>query len=110
MCDYNSSRGLGPTRLRVGRVVNLFVTTFKRKKVGRKNKGTVLFLKVLENKVMPERIENYYVCARNSETRTTYVRVEDMCTLLAEVADRLGDPTIVNLVPISHAFPVSWIA
>jgi hypothetical protein len=91
-------------------MVHLVVTTFKRKSVGRKFQGRVLFMKVLERVVMPKRIHNYYVCAATGETTVKYVRVEDMCTLMAEVPDRAGRPNFVNLVPISHAFPISWVA
>jgi len=92
----------------VGRIVNLFVITYKRKTLGPKNKGTVLFMKVFEYNVMPERVDNFYVCAKNSTTVPKFVRVEDFCTLLAEVDSRSGNPDEVNLVPIAHAFPVTW--
>jgi hypothetical protein len=91
-------------------MVQLVATTFKRKSVGRKYKGTVLFMKMLQHDVMPEKVHNYYVCAKNRSTAVQYVRVQDLCTLLAEVPDRAGDANKVNLVPICHAFPVSWIA
>ena len=95
--------------LRVGRMVNMFVITYKRKRVGRKYQGTVLFLKMLQHNVMPERVQNFYVCAAISETSVKYVRVQDLCTLLAEVEPRTVSPNMVNLVPIAHAFPVSWV-
>jgi hypothetical protein len=91
-------------------MVNLFITTYKRKSVGPKYKGTVLYMKIMEHNVRPERIDNFYACARNSETSTKFVRVADLCTLLAEVNDRSGNPNVVNLIPIAHAFPISWIA
>ena len=96
-------------RLRVGRMVNLFVITYKRKTVGRQYQGTVLFMKMLQHTVMPERVDNFYACAADSETTEKYVRVQDLCTLLAEVKPRTWNPNMVNLVPIAHAFPVSWI-
>jgi hypothetical protein len=96
-------------RLRVGRIVSLFVITYKRKAVGPTYKGTVLFMKVLQHNVMPERVDNFYVCAKNSTTIDKFVRVEDFCTLLAEVDSRSGNPNEVNLVPVAHAFPVSWV-
>ena len=97
-------------RVRVGRMLNLFITTYKRKSLGPKYQGTTLFMKMMEHKVMPERIDNYYRCASISETTPVYVRVEDLCTLLAQVADHSGNPNMVNLLPLAHAFPVSWIS
>jgi hypothetical protein len=96
--------------LRVGRMVSLFVVTFKRKHVGPKYQGTVLFVKMLQHNVMPERVDNFYVCVENSETSEKYVRVQDLCTLLAEVKPRSLHPNMINLVPIATAFPVSWVA
>jgi hypothetical protein len=93
----------------VGRIVNLFVASYKRKTLGPKYQGTVLFMKVLEHKVMPERVDNFYVCANNSETSPKFVRIEDFCTLLAEVKARSEKPNEVNLVPVAHAFPMSWM-
>lgn len=90
-------------------MVNMFVITYKRKRVGPKYKGTILFLKMLQHNVMPERVDNFYACAANSETSVVYVRVQDLCTLLAEVAPRTASQNMVNLVPIAHAFPVSWV-
>jgi hypothetical protein len=95
--------------LRVGRTVNLLVIPFKRKQVGPKYQGTMLFMKMLQHNVMPERVDNFYACAKNSETTVRYIRVQDLCTLLAEVEPRTGAPNMVNLVPIAHAFPVSWV-
>jgi hypothetical protein len=94
----------------VGRLVNLYITTYKRKTVGPKYKGVYLFMKMLVHTVQPERVDNFYRCAKISDTNPTFVRVADLCTLLAEVPDRSGDPTMVNLLPLAHAFPVSWIA
>ena len=91
-------------------MVNLAVTTYQRKNVGRKYKGTVLFLRILEYTNTPTKVENYFVCSRISRTVERWVRVEDMCTLFAEVDDKDGDEAKVNLLSISHAFPVSWIA
>lgn len=88
----------------------MFVIPYKRKRVGPKYQGTVLFVKMLQHNVMPERVDNFYVCAENSETSVKYVRVQDLCTLLAEVEPRTPNPNMVNLVPIAHAFPVSWVA
>ena len=90
-------------------MINMFVVTYKRKRLGPKYKGTVLFLKMLEHNVMPERVQNFYACAAISETSVKYVRVQDLCTLLAEVDPRTVSPNMVNLVPIAHAFPVSWV-
>ena len=90
-------------------MVNMLFITFKRKRVGPKNQGTILFMKVLQNNVMPERVDNVYACAENSETTARYVRVQDLCTLLAAVRPRTVSPNMVNLVPIAHAFPVSWV-
>ena len=81
----------------------MFVVRYQRKQIGRCYKGTVLFMKMLQHNVMPERVDNFYVCAENSATSVKYVRVQDLCTLLAEVS------AMVNLVPIAHAFPVSWV-
>jgi hypothetical protein len=88
----------------------MYVVPYKRKAVGRKYKGTILFMKILQHNVMPERVDNFYVCAANSETSVKYVRVQDLCTLLAEVNPRTVNPNMVNLVPIAHAFPLSWVA
>ncbi len=90
-------------------MVHLSVITYKRKQVGPKYQGTVLFMKVLQHNVMPERIANFYSCAEISETSIQYVRVQDLCTLLAEVEPRSRELGMVNLVPIAHAFPVSWV-
>lgn len=92
-------------------MVNMFVINYKRKRVGPKYQGTVLLLKMLQHNVMPERVQNFYACAVNSETSVKYVRVQDLCTLLAEVKPRTESPNMVNLVPIAHAFPVSchWV-
>ena len=87
----------------------MIVINFKRKNVGRQYKGTVLFIKMLQHNVMPERVDNFYECAAISETSVKYVRVQDLCTLLAEVKPRTVSPNMVNLVPIAHAFPVSWV-
>jgi hypothetical protein len=94
----------------VGRIVNLFVVNYKRKQVGPKYQGKVLFMKIEEHKVTPERVDNFYACAAISATSVKYVRVQDLCTLLAEVKPRTVDPSMLNLVPIAHAFPVSWVA
>jgi hypothetical protein len=59
---------------------------------------------------MPERVENFYACAEFNETSLKYVRVQDLCTLLAEVNPRTVRANTINLVPIAHAFPVSWVA
>jgi hypothetical protein len=88
--------------------VQLVKITYKRKRVGPKNQGTVLFMKMMQHNVMPERVDNFFVCASNSDTTMKYVRVQDLCTLLAEVNPRSDNVNIVNLVPIAHAFPVSW--
>ena len=96
--------------MRVGRMVSLFVVPYKRKQVGPKYQGKILFMKILEHNVMPEKVDNFYACAAISETSVKYVRVQDLCTLLAEVNPRTVDPNMVNLVPIAHAFPVSWVA
>ena len=117
MCDYFStpSSRSAVGRLRVGRMVNLFVVSFQRKALGPKYKGTVLLMCMEEHLVMPESVENYYRCASDSTTANVFVRVADLCTLLAEVPDRpcrehLGDPDMVNLIPLATAFPVSWIS
>jgi hypothetical protein len=55
-------------------------------------------------------VENFYACAANSETSVKFVRVQDLCTLLAEVSPRTVNPNMINLVPIAHAFPLSWVA
>jgi len=94
--------------LKVGKTINLFTLTYKRKRVGPKYQGTMLFLKMLQHNVMPKRVDNFYECAANSATSVAYVRVQDLCTLLAEVKPRSMKPNMVNLVPIAHAFPVSW--
>lgn len=91
-------------------MVRMFVVTYKRKRVGRKYKGTILFLEMLQHNVMPERVDNFYACAEESDTSGRYVRVQDLCTLLAEVKPRTERPSMVNLVPIAHAYPVSWVA
>ena len=67
-------------------------------------------LLVLENNVVPVKVDNFYVCDRETNTSEKYVRVSDMCALLAEVDDRTGNPNKHNLLPIAHAFPISWIA
>ena len=90
-------------------MLNLITIPYKRKRVGPKYKGTVLFMKILQHDVMPERVDNFYACAKISETNVKYVRVQDLCTLLAEVKPRTVNPNMVNLVPIAHAFPVSWV-
>jgi len=95
--------------LRVGRMVNLLFIKFKRKRVGPKYQGTILFINMLQHNVAPERIDNFYACEASSETTARYVRVQDLCTLLAEVNPRTVSPNMVNLVPIAHAFPVSWV-
>jgi hypothetical protein len=97
-------------RLRVGKVIQLVVTTYQRKTVGPRYKGVVLFVKMLEYNVMPERVDNFYVCPPENESSLKFVRVEDLCTLLAQVKPRTGNVNEVNLVPIAHAFPVMWIA
>jgi hypothetical protein len=86
------------------------ITTFKRKQMGRKYQGKVLFMLVLERSRIPVKVDNYYVCDRVANTTEKYVRVSDMCALLAEVDDRDANPSKINLVPIAHAFPISWIA
>jgi hypothetical protein len=96
--------------LRVGRIVSLHVVPYKRKRVGPKNKGEMLFMKIKQHNVMPEKVDNFYACAAVSDTSIKYVRVQDLCTLLAEVKPRTVSPNMVNLVPIAHAFPVSWVA
>jgi hypothetical protein len=96
--------------LQVGRFVSLYVVPYKRKSVGPKYKGEILFMRMQEHNVRPEQIDNFYACARVSQTSVKYVRVNDLCTLLAEVEPRLVSTTMVNLVPIAHAFPVSWVA
>ena len=90
-------------------MVNMFAITYKRKRVGPKYQDTVLFMKMLQHNVMPELVDNFNVCAEISETSVTYVRVQDLCTLLAEVNPRTVNPNMVNLVPIAHAFPVYWV-
>ena len=90
-------------------MVSLFVVPYKRKNVGPKYKGEVLFLRMQEHNVRPENVDNFYACASVSATSVKYVRVQDLCTLLAEVKPRTVNPSVVNLVPITHAFPVSWI-
>jgi hypothetical protein len=95
--------------LRVGRTVHMLSIDFKRKRVGPQYKGTVLFMKMLQYNVMPERVENFYACAAMSETSEKYVRVQDLCTLLAEAPHRSGRDNMIDLVPIAQAFPVSWV-
>jgi hypothetical protein len=90
-------------------MVNMFVISYKRKRVGPKYQGEVLFMKMLQHNVMPERVDNFYACAAISTTTVKYVRVQDLCTLLAEVKPRTVAPNMVNLVPIAHAFPMSWV-
>ena len=90
-------------------MTNLIVITYKRKKVGPRYQGTILFMKMMQHNVMPERVDNFYACAAISETSLRYVRVQDLCTLLAEVNPRTVSPNMVNLVPIAHAFPLSWV-
>jgi hypothetical protein len=94
----------------VGRLICMNVVPYKRKTVGPKYQGTILFMKIQQHNVMPERVDNFYACAANSETSVKYVRVQDLCTLLAEVNPRTVSPNMVNLVPIAHAFPLSWVA
>ena len=94
--------------LQVGRVVNMCFVRYQRKQVGPKYKGTMLFMTMLQHNVMPERVDNFYACAAISDTSVKYVRVQDLCTLLAEVAPRTESPNMINLVPIAQAFPVSW--
>lgn len=117
MCDYFStpSRRNAVGRLRVGRLQNLFVVSYQRRTLGPKYKGAFLLMCMEQHLVMPQRVDNFYRCAKDSATETVFVRVEDLCTLLAEVPDRpsrehLGDPDMVNLLPLAHAFPVSWIS
>ena len=81
---------------------------YQRKQVGPKYKGTMLFMTMLQHNVMPERVDNFYACAAISDTSVKYVRVQDLCTQLAEVAPRTERPNMINLVPIAQAFPVSW--
>jgi hypothetical protein len=95
--------------VRVGKIINLYVTSYKRNSLGPKYKGVLMFMLVDQHKVMPERIDNFYSCAADSETSLKFVNVEDLCTLLSLVNARSGDPTMVNLVPVAHAFPISWI-
>lgn len=93
----------------MGKLVNMFVVTYKRKQVGPKYQGTILFMKMLQHNVMPKRVANFYECPAINETSVRYVRVEDLCTLLASVKPHTERPGMVNLVPIAHAFPVSWV-
>jgi hypothetical protein len=94
--------------LKVGKTLQVMIVTYKRKRVGPKYKGTVLFMKMMQHNVMPTMVDNFFTCAVTCETSLQYVRVQDLCTLLAEVAPRSENPNMVNLVPIAHAFPVSW--
>lgn len=94
----------------MGRLISLYVVPYKRKSVGPKYKGEVLFMRMKEHNVMPERVDNFYACAERSATSVKYVRVQDLCTLLAEVKPRTVSANMVNLVPIAHAFPLSWVA
>ena len=96
--------------MRVGRIIKLHVTSYQRKSIGPKFRGPLMFMQVEQHKVMPERIDNFYSCAKDSETSPRFVHVENLCTLLASVADRSENPSMVNLIPIAQAFPVSWIA
>ena len=91
-------------------MVNMYIVTYKRHRVGPKYQGTIMFVKMLQHNVMPERVDNFYACRKKSETSVKYVRVQDLCTLLAEVRPRTEQPNVINLVPIAHAFPVSWVA
>ena len=75
MCDYYTAARSGPGVLRVGKLICLYVIPYKRKRVGPKYKGTVLFMKILQHNVMPERVDNFYACAAESETTVKYVRV-----------------------------------
>jgi hypothetical protein len=93
----------------VGKLVNMFVVTYKRKQVGPKYQGTILFMKMMQHNVMPKRVFNFYECPSINETSVRYVRVQDLCTLLATVSPHTASPNRVNLVPIAHAFPVSWV-
>jgi hypothetical protein len=99
----------------VGRIVDLHITPYRRNRLGPKFKGNLLHMRIEQNVVMPERIGNFYRCKKDAETNTVFVRVADLCTLLAEVPDRpckehSGDPSMINILPLAHAFPVSWIA
>ena len=94
----------------MGRLDSLFVVPYKRKRIGPKNKGEILFMRMKQHNVRPENIDNFYACAAASSTSIKYVRVQDLCTILAEVKPRVPNHAMVNLVPIAHAFPVSWIA
>lgn len=92
----------------MGRTVQVIVIDYKRKRVGPKYKGTVLFMKMMQHNVRPESVDNFFVCSEDNEKSLKYVRIQDLCTLLAEVDPRCGKQGLVNLVPIAHAFPVSW--
>ena len=94
----------------MGKLDSLFVVPYKRKSVGPKYKGEILFMRMKEHNVRPENVDNFYACASASTTSLKYFRVQDLCTLLAEVKPFTVNPAMVNLVPIAHAFPVSWIA
>ena len=96
-------------QLRVGMIVNLYVTTYKRKAIGPKYQGKMLYMMVRERIVVPERVGNYWVCPKVGLTEVKFVNLTDMCTLLADVDDNKGDVDVMNLVPLCHAFPVSWI-
>ena len=82
---------------------------FKRKTLGPKNKGTVLFLRIMQHNVMPTRVDNLYVSTKHNETTEKFVPVQNMNSLLAEVPPRSGHPDMVTLIPIARAFPVSWV-
>ena len=89
----------------MGRLVSLYVVPYQRKSVGPKYKGEVLFMRMKELNVMPETVDNFYACAANSQTSIKYVRVQDLCTLLAEVRPRFVNPTMVKLVPVAMLSP-----
>jgi hypothetical protein len=96
--------------LQVGKLDSLFIVPYQRKSVGPKYKGEMLFMRMHQHNVRPENVDNFYACAAASTTSVKYVRVQDLCTILAKVKTRVPNPAMVNLVPIAHAFPVSWIA
>jgi hypothetical protein len=116
-CNIPTTRHLPTThcilyhsgQLRVGELVNMFVVTYKRKRVGPKYQGTVLFMKMMQYNVTPKRKANYYECRSVNETSVKYVRVQDLCTLLASVRSNTSRANRINLVPIAQAFPVSWV-
>ena len=110
MCTNTHIHHLRVGVFQVGKLDSLFIVPYQRKSVGPKYKGEMLFMRMHQHNVRPENVDNFYAYAAASTTSVKYVRVQDLCTILAKVKTRVPNPAMVNLVPIAHAFPVSWIA